>query len=704
MVILEHLSLSSFLSHEHTELSFREADKLLIDGVSGSGKTSIVEAIVWAIYGKGRVDNRFLVQRGKQKGSVELILRDTETDVLYKILRTITHKSKHDLSVSSSADGKIFNPIGRSGVRDIQDWIETELVGASYLLFTNSIAYIQDNTETFVKQTAAKRKELLLEIVKSHDFDELYKKATTELSAREVSLASLSGQQSAYLSTVATLHSQSLSLPGLLSSLGQKKESLTEKKIDLIRVTREKESIEKALDDNAALSASYALKEREAASLQTELMRLRKEIISGADIKKEIADAHGLITQKETVLAGIKDIGERVRQDTEREWKKNQILATIGSPKDFSKKIAELEAQYKSASKEGESCPAGESCPFAAPHRAHAHWLQEELKQTREEERRTAEDIEGKKSILSSLSVPLIEPAERDFLRVMEEKKERITIAESRLPILEEKQRLISLMADSIPEKEEAFKKLTEEKNSIEQKIKTDSGLHSSLLKLQEIQQQTEKEIGEIENSIAVLNGEIAVAEDAKKRLDETTKTLDIIVLELSRIEKEIAALSAVKSAFGQKGLPAIVVDYIAPRLEEKINDVLSQLSEFRIRIDTQRENSTGDGMVEGLFLTIMNERGEEFDFDSYSGGQKLKITVAIAEALASLQKIGFRIFDEVFFALDEQSTEDFADVMDRLQERFSQVLCITHLRNVKDLFESKISIRRINGVSSVTP
>ena len=102
------------------------------------------------------------------------------------------------------------------------------------------------------------------------------------------------------------------------------------------------------------------------------------------------------------------------------------------------------------------------------------------------------------------------------------------------------------------------------------------------------------------------------------------------------------------------------------------------------------------------MFINIFNELGEQFEFGSYSGGEKLKITVAISEALASLQKCGFRIFDELFIGLDEESTEHFAVVMDQLQEKFKQILCISHLRNIKDLFDKKVEIIKINGASKV--
>ena len=70
-----------------------------------------------------------------------------------------------------------------------------------------------------------------------------------------------------------------------------------------------------------------------------------------------------------------------------------------------------------------------------------------------------------------------------------------------------------------------------------------------------------------------------------------------------------------------------------------------------------------------------------------------MKIAVAVSEALASIQKVGFRLFDETFLGLDENSTEGFAKVLESFQAGFNQVLCISHLPKIKDAFDKKFVI-----------
>jgi len=194
----------------------------------------------------------------------------------------------------------------------------------------------------------------------------------------------------------------------------------------------------------------------------------------------------------------------------------------------------------------------------------------------------------------------------------------------------------------------------------------------------------------------------LAVAESTKKEHDKDTADVVAKKKKIVTIDGDTEALKMLKEAFSPTGIKAIVIDYMIPRLEDRINEILKLLSDFTIRLDTQRKGVKEDTIKEGLFIDIFNEKGDCLDFATYSGGEKLKIIVAISEALSELQNVGFRILDEIFTGLDEESTEKFAEVMDALQSRFSQMLCISHLRNIKDLFDNKLIVAKKDGTSLV--
>jgi len=206
----------------------------------------------------------------------------------------------------------------------------------------------------------------------------------------------------------------------------------------------------------------------------------------------------------------------------------------------------------------------------------------------------------------------------------------------------------------------------------------------------------------EVSSTLLSVSMKLQTIKDASELIDQTKKEVKEMNSKNKKLVVDKESLELILLAFGQKGIRSMVIDYVVPQLEEKINNILAKLSDFRVIIDTQKSGLSKDTVLEGLFIDVVNERGEIFNFDNYSGGEKLKIVIAISEALSEIQNIGFRILDEVFFALDDESLEKFAEVMLALQERFPQLICISHLKNIKDLFDDQIEIVKINGDSII--
>ena len=195
----------------------------------------------------------------------------------------------------------------------------------------------------------------------------------------------------------------------------------------------------------------------------------------------------------------------------------------------------------------------------------------------------------------------------------------------------------------------------------------------------------------------------MAMATKAQKTMEDASKALLELQTSVKRVMEDKECLELIKEAFSQRGVKAVVVDYLVPQLEERINGVLSQMSDFRIRLDTQKATADEEGVKEGLFITILNDLNEELPLSNLSGGEGVKVSMAISEALASLANfVGFRVLDECVTSLDAESTESFVEVLLKLQEKFPQVLCISHIPEVKEVFEKKINIIKTNGISKI--
>lgn len=700
MILLKKIQLINFLSHAKTEITFHPNEKILIDGLSGHGKSAIFEAILWALYGQGRVDNRALIYRGTKKVSVILELQKGEETVI--ITRSATSTGKHLLNITiKQKDGNgIALPL--SGIRETQNWIDKELIGASYLLFINSAAYLQDNKESFVMQTAPRRKELLLEIVKAETYAKYYENARNALQLAQNEENLIKGRLISLEAQIAPLAARIELKQGFLSEVQENLKKLEEIKPQKVGLEVLKEKYIADSQTIGFLNNSISTTENEKIILEKKIETKQEKIKNKKNLQDEL-NSVPLVEQKLTNLhiqleeakielkkVQTKEIEEKELLDR-KPFVTPGILVEIGY---LQKHIENINAQPK--------CPSGLDCPYSGDKTKQIEELNVKIK----EYKAIAEteviafkswelEWENKPKINVNATKQTVEGLEEEIFKG---ERERIN--------LEFKQREL-----------DSLKSIEIEISEITQEIFQKSFSLEHLKKQKEEAETTIKayDINKIANGLLGIYEEERIMANKVSRAQAMVENIEQSEAELTTIQEQIQTLNTkdikalqdraykiglIKDAFSPKGIETMVIDYLLPKLEDQINKVLLRLSDFRVRLDTQRKSADGTGTIEGLFITIINEMGEEMPYEAYSGGEKMKITVAISEALASLQKVGFRLFDETFLGLDENSIDSFVKILYTLQINFNQVLCISHLPQIKDAFDKQIKVIKNKGIS----
>lgn len=710
MILLKKLTLNNFLSHEKTEIDFSGSEKALIDGSSGAGKSSIFDAVLWVLYGEGRADNRSLIRKGTKRGSVCLELRrqneqvDSEDVVI--ITRSTTAAGKHVLEVViQESDGSRAAP-PLSGVKEIQNWIDKELIGASYLLFINSIAYVQGSGDNFVSQTAPKRKELLLEIVKADDYKKYYENARQRLAGLDNDHSRLSGQ---ILELDANLAALGVRLKGrsgyikaitdntaLLAALEPKIKELDGKKAEMSALLKTVDILSSSLTD--------AETEKGAAELAIDLKKIR--IADKPRLVKILDAVPGYLIDIEKTKEKLNSLREVLSSATEQEARRNDVNSRKPIIHDRTDEVARIGRSIAKIESEP-VCPSGADCPYSGDHSKQIADLKDQIKACE----KTLVDETNVFTEWSKEAATLPPPVDvksifretgevEAHLRNLESELSGIKSVQKDIDILSELEAEIPLLQKTLEEKISRVEEVRKQKEEAEKSAKIDeiNTVDNDLLSARGEQKRLNDNIVRATAALEAIERdekEIISLEERKT----TTKT------EMSSIQDKARQVGLVKEAFGSKGgVETMVIDYLLPKLEDKINSVLGKLSDFTIRLDTQKPSADGEGVVEGLWIMILNETGEELPYESYSGGEKVRITFAISEAFASLaqNRIGFRLVDEAVLALDENSLESFLEVVQTLLSDFSQVLFISHIQDVKDLFEKQIKVVKRGGISSV--
>ena len=166
-MIPKRLELSNFLAYRAPEpISFDGIDLACISGNNGVGKSSLLDAITWALWGKARARREDdLIHQGQREMRVSLdFLQD---GIRYRVVRRRARSGRGrrgalDLLVWGADDGP--RRISAEGIRRSQGKLN-QILRLDYETFVHSAFLQQGGADAFTLKTPAERKRLLAEIL-----------------------------------------------------------------------------------------------------------------------------------------------------------------------------------------------------------------------------------------------------------------------------------------------------------------------------------------------------------------------------------------------------------------------------------------------------------------------------------------------------------------------------------------------------------
>lgn len=164
----------------------------------------------------------------------------------------------------------------------------------------------------------------------------------------------------------------------------------------------------------------------------------------------------------------------------------------------------------------------------------------------------------------------------------------------------------------------------------------------------------------------------------------------------------ELARWQTLVRAFGRDGIPALIIENAVPELERISNEILGQMSNGRhsLRFETQRELKSKAGMAETLDIIVSDWMGAR-PYETFSGGEQLRIDFAIRFALAELlanragSRIEWLVVDEGLGSQDSEHRELVLEAIRSVADRFRKVLVITHIEEAQGVFPQQIRFER---------
>ena len=283
------LNVKNFLCYGENvpTLDFQGIELACLCGQNGHGKTAILEAITWSLWGKGRAQTQQeFVRIGQKTMSVELEFACRgET---YRVLRTFskprgsgTGKTSLEIQIVSPA---FIKPITDNTISETQKGID-RILNMDYVTFINTSYLKQGEADIFATSKPNERKQILANILSLSSYD-LFESEAKKLSTR---LDHSAVEQRAKIA----IKNQEAQAGEIINADMQ---DIDARLFELSSIIdKEKSGIDK-LSQIQALTSSIQLKETQHQELQTQLSEYNQRIQNSQQTiskQAEITDGYG---------------------------------------------------------------------------------------------------------------------------------------------------------------------------------------------------------------------------------------------------------------------------------------------------------------------------------------------------------------------------------------------------------------------------
>ena len=314
----QRLALRNFMCYRGNgvSLDFRSVHVACLCGNNGHGKSALLDAITWALWGEARARDDDLITLGQSEMEVELEFLVGEQR--YRVVRKRARAKRTGLELTVH-DGNAFRSISGDSVRDTDGKI-VRLLRMDYETFINSAYLVQGRADLFTLKSAAERKQVLADILGLSYYAELEERAkerakeraqrhqwlTTEAQRLEQEVgkkATVKGRVDELRKSLETKRQQAQEQAKALEALRQRHAALAVRQRTLDDLTAEERRLDQQLRDVQAQQRMH----QEAAQRYASISARASEIAEGYRRLQEAESALEVLDQARAGWQRLRD-------------------------------------------------------------------------------------------------------------------------------------------------------------------------------------------------------------------------------------------------------------------------------------------------------------------------------------------------------------------------------------------------------------
>lgn len=658
---IESIQLNNIRSHIENTINL-EPGITVLTGKTGSGKSTFLMAVEFALFGSGTaVSNTALLRRGEKEGYVTVTFR--EGDDTYTVIRGLK-RTKQGVRTNNDKSKLIKNGekvilAGRDS--DITGYLCNILgykMGNPRNLFEVTSYCKQDEIRQIINMSEAKRQEYIDKILRLAKYFNTWKNMKYGID---------------YLNNKLEAHKTvSVAIENLES--------------EILKLELKKEGIKKKVDSNKEKRASFS-KTHEKFSLDAQ------------NCEKLLDD----LKDKRDSFLNLKATLDKINVEIDQRTKSKEIIE-----KKISSLTEERDKLFKGEKIENVGKSLGKVVGEIESIQSRHNELQEEIESIKNLE--TGKCPKCKQDITKEHIHVLEDEYKKDFdvidrkLVILKKEQNRLKELESKAEQMEQIEKEFEKSKTILSEVKTRLSEITNEQSKLDDELKKYVDLEEVYGKSNERLKFLNQEILQISNKLSSLNSEITLYEKELQENRENQSRYKERLNELNKSKKEIIKIEQTnKLLINLREDIRKIRESIRSKFLEDFRD------EFQKKFEEIRTEEEYIVDIKPSYEPIASSSNkEEVSIDHLSGGEKTSVALAyrlalanIAAQIASLSPSEILILDEPTIGLDKDDIQVLPDLLRGIQT-IPQIVIVSHEENLKQAADYRYTVVKEKGASKI--
>ena len=697
-MIIKGVKLHNIRSYLDESIEFPQGSTLLAGDI-GSGKTSILLAIEFALFGiaRGVVSGTSLLRTDKTKGYVELHFTIQNKDV---IIKRFLKRQKQD--VRQDHGYIIIDGVKREATPVELKSIILDLLGYPSQLLTKSKSLIYRYTvytpQEEMKQILLEKSEYRVDTLRKLFQIDKYRRIRENT---QITLRSIKQKKSVLQGAIQDLHEKQLLLNQTKQEIKQTKQALDQTESELKKAESELKNkqqllnkIEKQAQQLLQLKNNLQIQETKLEQNVSSIQRNRRAF-------EQLEEEINKLLEKSQKIKIVETAKDESQTKLELEKTQQQHDKTLKKQAEQENNIKHQELLIQQEKKVVENISKLKKCPVCKQDVTPQHT--KHIKETQDAKIQTAkQSIQKSQSQLILIKEVLLETNNK--LQALREQQNKLV--KSKIDA-KEKQNLQNLVQEKQKRKdllEQETKKLKQDVGKINtQKLKTQKQIES----YKNLEQDYERLRKEQETTLAEEKQLTVAVTKTKTELSSKQQTFTMIEQEIQKkleAKKRLQKLKQIQNWLQTLfiNLMTVMEHHVMMRVYNEFNEIFQQFFEMLVEIEVMTIR------LDDEFSPIIEQNGYEVDYEYLSGGEKTSIALAyrlalnkvINDLIENIKTKDLIILDEPTDGFSTQQLDKIRDVLDALNTK--QTIIVSHESKIESFVENVIRITKNEHISSV--